>query len=159
MSSAPQAQNENQQGTQTPATTYTFVAAQLRTRYLPGGNTQEVYQVTAQAVPSGVYFFHNFLTANYADPANVAHALTVIGQAVNNWSVVPGVVGMTAVQVIDAQDLFVNMFDVTVSSTSGNSTTVIRVTYPGLNHPGEDTQNFTAQVAQAVALLDAAESA
>lgn len=159
MTAAPDPQIEAAAPAPASTSTYTFVASQLRTQYLPGGNTSQIYQVTAIATLSGVYFFHNFTVKGYADAAGVANALNVIAHSIDVWSQEPGVVGMSAVQVIDSQDQFVNRFDVTVESTSGNSTTVIRVPYPGLNHPHDDTVAFVARVDAARAHLDAVENA
>jgi len=141
------------------ASSYTFVAAQLRTRYLPGGNTEQVYQVTAQTVPSGIYFFHNFRVAVYEKPTQVVDILNGLAESIETWNAVPGVVGLSAVQVIDSQDQFVNMFDVTVDSTSGNSSSVIRVQYPGSYAGQLSVAEFTSAVAQARAQLDAVENA
>ena len=159
MSTAPEAATATTTAAPRSTNVYTFVAAQLRTRYLPGGNTEQVYQVTAQASASGVYFFHNFRTAVYGEPSQVVAILNSLARTINEWSTEPGVQGMTAVQVIDSQDQFVNMFDVTVVSTSGGSTSVIRVPYPSQDssHPG--TVAFRHAVNDAVAQLDAVENA
>lgn len=138
---------------------YSFVNAQLRSRFVPGGGTEQVYQVTAQTIASGIYYFHNFRPAVYAKPAEVVPVLNSLAGSLDTWSTEPGVTGISAVQIIDGQDQFVNMLDVTVSSTSGQSTTLIRVPYPLLDsaHPG--TASFVDAVNKARAGLDAVESA
>lgn len=159
MSTAPEAQTAAIETAKHHGNLYTFVAAQLRSRFVPGGNTEPVYQVTAQANGSGVYFFHNFRPAVYAKPGEVATILNSLAGSLNAWSDVQGVDGISAVQIIDSQDQFVNMLDVTVSSTSGDSSTVIRVPYPlqDAAHPG--TAAFTEAVNKARAGLDAVENA
>lgn len=159
MSEGPDPQSEVAAAPRSGGNLYTFEYAQLRSRFIPGGRTEPVYQVTAQAIASGVYFFHNFRPNVYAKPAEVAAILNSLAGSLNTWSSVPGVEGMSAVQQIDDQEQFVNKFDVTVSSTSGDSSTVIRYPYPlqDAAHPG--TLAFKEAVAQAQAGLDAVENA
>lgn len=158
MSTAPDAQQAAPAAAAHAPSLYTFVAAQLRTRFVPGGGTEQVYQVTAQTIASGIYYFHNFRPAVYEKAGEVATALNSLAGSIDTWNAVPGVAGMSAVQIVDSQDQFVNMFDVTVDSTSGDSSTVIRYRYPLLDaaHPG--TASFTDAVNAARATLDAVEN-
>ena len=138
---------------------YTFVNAQLRSRFVPGGGTEQVYQVTAQTIASGIYYFHNFRPAVYEQPGEVVAVLNQLASVLETWNAIPGVAGISAVQVIDTQDQFVNMLDVTVDSTSGDSSTVIRTGYPGIDASRPGTVMFTDEVNAARATLDAVENA
>src|SRR5690242_19783766 len=101
MSTSPEAATAATAAPRASTNLYTDFHAQLRTRFLPGGHTEQVYQATAQAIQSGVYFFHTFRVAVFEKPAEVAAIMNSLAGTINAWNDLPGVDGLASVQIID----------------------------------------------------------
>lgn len=134
------------------ATTFEFVNAVPTDQILGGGQTQPVQQVTARAIPSGVQFSTVVAQVDYK-PGPLGIILSTIAKAINKANAVPGVADVNLYQDVNNQGQFQNRLDVTVQSTSGNSSAIIHPVYGAL---------FDARFAEAVQaerdLLDSIEA-
>src|SRR5690349_1205094 len=110
------------------AETWEFVSAVPTEQLLGGGKTQDVQQVTARAIPSGVQFSTVVAQVDYK-PDTLGIILSTIAQAINKANAVPGVADVNLYQDVNNQGQFVNKLDVTVESSSGNSSAVIHPVY------------------------------
>lgn len=140
---------------------YSFLIAEPTVQVLSPEIIRDAQRVSAQAAKSGVVF--SLLFAPYpTDPdGNVIWTPEAIASQLSDWAgtwdtnaAVPGVLGIALSQDIDAAGLLKDVALVTVSSTSGNSTTQLNL-YPADFFP--DT--FAPRVAAARAQLDAVEAA
>jgi hypothetical protein len=134
------------------ADNYDVVAITPVTEFIPPNKSRQVHEVTAMAQPSGVIFYLRFQDAAF-NPSNVAVTTGAVANGLNIDSNVPGVIGISIEQDIDAGGNIVEYGVVTVQSTSGNSETEIRDKQGWLF----TLDSFRARVAAARDKLDAIE--
>jgi hypothetical protein len=115
-------------------------------------------QITAQAIKSGVYFLAQFPKNVYNAEGAVAPFLNGLANGFNSYAIVPGVVAISAVQEITANNQLEDKIDVTVESTSGKSTVVIRTDYPSTDFQSITLEHFVALVEATRAHLDSVEA-
>lgn len=135
------------------ASNYEILAGENTVELLGATDVQDVYEVTARALPSNAVFHVRFPPV-LDDPANIADILGVWAGWYNDAAALPGVVGVTTLQDVDASGQINDLNEITVRSASGKTHQTISVT-------GEDlgTPKVAAAVEQAVAQLDALEGA
>lgn len=138
---------------------YAFISSEQVTVFFPPNLSLTFQQISAQAIQSGIYFLHMVSETEYKDPAQVASDLNSLAGWLDTFAAQPGVVGISAVQEQNAQNQLEDKLDVTVESTSGRSTTVIRTNYPLVEFETDLFSLFTTAVEQARAELDAVEGA
>lgn len=140
------------------ANLYNFINAEQITVFFPPNGSQTLQQVTAQAIRSGVYFLAQFPKAVYNQEGAVAPFLNGLANGFNSYAIVPGVVGIEAVQEQTQNNQLEDKIDVTVESTSGKSSTVIRTDYPSTDFQSITLEHFVALVESTRAHLDSVEA-
>lgn len=138
---------------------YTFISASDVSVFIPPNSSITEHQVTAQANQSGVVFVARFPQELYQYPDQVAETLNALAGGFNTWMAVPGVTGVSTFQDINDSNELVDMTNVTISSTSGKSTTVIEWYYPTVDLANETLNRFEQIVQKYRAELDAVEAA
>ena len=135
------------------ASNYEILAGENTVQLLGATDVQDIYQVTARAIPSGAVF-HVAFPPVIDDPENIAEILGVWAGWYNDAAKLPGVVGVSTLQDVDAAGQINDVNEVTVKSSSGRTNQTIAVS-------GEDwgTPKVADAVAKAVAQLDALEGA
>lgn len=88
---------------------------------------RDAFRVTWTATPSDVTFSLLFAPVNIWTPADVDAQGDLWADRWNKNAAVPGVAGIVVTQRVDAADNLVDVAQVTVVSTSGNSTSLIMV--------------------------------
>lgn len=117
--------------------------------------TLQAQEVTARAKPSGVIFpvrvpiVDPLLFSGDALAELVREQVDSVATIVNDYAQAPGFVGMQVFQDVTVANQLQDKEVVTVSSTSGRSTTTIE-----RNFLGQDPQEFAAMVAEARHGLD-----
>jgi hypothetical protein len=134
------------------AANYAILASESTTETHAGAELRNVFQITAQAVPSGIVFHRRF-PPSINDPENIDTILSIWAGWLNELNATPGVVSVQWVQDINAADEIQDRLVVTIDSTDG----VMRFTREDI--PLSDTvAEWQAAVAQTRAQLDAIEA-
>lgn len=130
---------------------FTILSQEVVTEFVPPSRTREKHEVWARAEPSGVVFTFRVVPADYA-PSHVSLIAHDLAQAMNRLADQPGVTGVVMQQDVNANNQVTLHVVVTVESTSGDSTTDVRLAY------GESfDQRGYDKIAKARANLDAIE--
>lgn len=103
---------------------YEPLAGEHTVELLGATDVQDVYQVTARAIPSGVVYHVRFPPV-IQDPTTVSVVLTEWATQYNALAAVPGVVGVSTLQDVDAAGQLNDITQITVSSATGRFTAVI----------------------------------
>lgn len=139
---------------------YTFINAEQITQLVPPTGTQLAYQITGADPTSGVVFVGIVTQKMYeTDPAGTAAHMGYLGSIFHNYYNRAHVKAMSTLPVIDQNNNVQYWLQVTVSSTSGNSTTQILVPYPSTADFTVEVAAFQAQLTATVKQLDAVEAA
>src|SRR5438876_227842 len=104
------------------AANYTYISGEPVIVLIPPASSQEMQQVTARANVSGIVFLAEFAQGQLDTPGDVADYLNSLALQFDQYAGTAGVVGLSTVQEMDANNQLVNEINVTVSSTSGRST-------------------------------------
>jgi hypothetical protein len=88
---------------------------------------RDAFRVTWRALPSGVVFSELFAPVEIWSPAQVDAQGELWANRWNQNALVPGVAGITVTQQVDAAGNLSDVAQVTVVSTSGNSTSLLNV--------------------------------
>lgn len=136
---------------------YDHLDSQQITVFVPPNSSRTAWQIRGVEPNSGIVFLgivneKAFKAGNYVAPHmnRLGHILYVESQ-------VPNVVGISVRQVTNDQLQQVNELDVSVQSTSGNSTGRITVPYPDASDLPGSVARFTKLVEAEVAVLDSNE--
>lgn len=100
------------------AANYTPLTSETTTEISPANTLIDVLSVAAQAIPSGIVFHVRFPPA-INDPASVAGILSAWADEMNDINAQPGVVNVTWIQDIDANDQLVDRIAITIASDNG----------------------------------------
>lgn len=134
------------------ASAFSFVASEATTEVSASDEVRDVQRTTLTAQPSGVTF-SVMVPSGAGMAAATAAAATPIAEAFNTAADHPGVAGIFTSQEVNAAGNVTDVAVVTVTSTSGRSSTT--VTVPMGTVQGGD---ISGAVADARAQLDALES-
>lgn len=140
------------------ANLYDFISSQQITVFIPPNSSENMQQVTARAIESGVSFLAQFPMNVYNTPGATTPFLDELANGFNSYAKVPGVEAIAAVQEIDANNQLADKIDVTVASTSGKSTTVVRTDYPSTDFQSVTLERFVSLVDATRAHLDSVET-
>lgn len=124
------------------------------TEFVPPNSSKTVWQVRGVEPNSGIVFLSLVNDKAFREGKYVPKHMQRLGHVLYDESLVPNVVGISVRQDVDAQTQLVNVLDVTVESTSGNSTGRITVPYPNPAQRAASVAAFTKLVEAEVALLD-----
>lgn len=114
------------------ADNYTGVTSQEGVQILGGSRTQAVIELSAFTIPSNIYFETRVVKG--LDEERLAPLeLSVVATDIEGGMSNPHVVTMVYDPDTDANGNLVDIMDVTVQSTSGNSTQTLRMTYGDLD--------------------------
>lgn len=127
------------------------------TEYVPPNSSRQAWQVRGIEPNTGIVFLSIVNDKAFRAGGYVAPHMNRLGHILYVESQVPNVVGISVHQHVNAQTQLVNELDVTVESTSGNSTGRITVPYPNAGDLPASVALFTKLVEGEVALLDANE--
>lgn len=136
---------------------YVFVNAEPVTEFVPPNSSKRVYQVRGVEPHSGIYFLSLMSRKSYLDAAYRNNHMGRLGRALYLESLTPHVRGISVRQTQDAQSMLRNELEVTVESSSGNSSGQVTLPYPNPAHIDDSVKSFQHAVAAEVRLLDAAE--
>jgi len=139
-------------------TFYQHIDSQQVTQFVPPNSSKVVWQIRGLEPNSGIVFLSMvndkaFRQGNYVGPH-----MQRLGHVLYDESKVANVVGISVTQTEDSQNQIKNELDVTVESTSGDSTGRIKVPYPNPAERAASVAAFAALVAAEVRLLDANEA-
>ena len=139
------------------AQAYTFLGSEQVTEILGPTTSEQVQEVTAQAVKSGVVFLARFPPELYIYPDEVALGLNQLAERFDEWSAIPGVAAIATGQDLNPANQLRDYTEITVVSTSGRSSDSFRWVYP----VGEfqTVQPLLDKVKQVRGVLDAVEGA
>lgn len=135
------------------ARNYEPLSSEHTVELLGSTDVQDVFQVTARAIPSGVVYHVRFPPV-IQDPETIEVVLTEWATQYNALRNLPGVVGVGTLQDVDASGQLNDVTQITVSSDSGKLTQTI-------DDPnfGAVDDRVRAEVDTAVAQLNAIEGA
>jgi hypothetical protein len=136
---------------------YEHIDSQQITEYVPPNSSRSAWQVRGVEPNTGIVFLGIVNDKAFRNGNYVAPHMNRIGHILYVESQVPNVVGISVRQVTNNQLQQVNELDVSVQSTSGNSTGRITVPYPNPADLPGSVAHFTALVKGEVAVLDANE--
>jgi hypothetical protein len=140
---------------QTPAGNfYQHIDSQQITEFVPPNSSKLVWQVRGLEPNSGIVFLSFVNDKAFRSGTYVPKHMNQLGRVLYHESLVPGVVGISVSQRQDTQNQIVNQLDVTVESTSGNSTGRIITPYPDPSDDAGSVATFTALVNAEIVLLD-----
>lgn len=139
---------------------YTFINAEQITQLVPPTGTQLAYQITGVDPTTGVVFVGIISQKMYeTEPAATASQMAYLGSIFHNYYNRVGVKAMSTLPVIDQNNNVQYWLQVTVSSTSGKSTTQIRAPYPTTTDFAAEVAAFQALLTATIKQLDAVEAA
>lgn len=142
----------------TPAGTfYQHIDSEQVTQYVPPNSSKQVWQIRGLEPNSGIVFLSMVNDKAFRSGTYVPNHMNRIGHVLYDESRVANVAGISVRQITDTQQQLKNELDVTVTSTSGDSTGRITVPYPDPADRAGSVAAFTALVAAEVRLLDANE--
>lgn len=133
---------------------YEHLDSQQITVFVPPNSSRQAWQIRGVEPNSGIVFLSQVNDKAFRSGNYVAPHMNRLGHVLYDESQVPGVVGISVRQVTDGQLQQVNELDVTVESTSGNSTGRITVPYPNPAERLASVAAFTKLVEAEVKLLD-----
>lgn len=136
---------------------YQHIDSQQITEFVPPDSSKVVWQVRGLEPNSGIVFLSLVNDAAFRSGTYVPKRMNQLGRVLYDESLVANVAGISVRQITDSQLQLKNVLDVTVTSTSGNSTGRITVPYPDPADRAGSVAAFTALVAAEVRLLDANE--
>lgn len=122
--------------------------------------SREVMRVEVQAQPSGVVWAMNFPLEDFTE-AKVASTLERLSRGFNAAAQNPHVEALSTSQEVNRNNQYVELVNITVSSSSGKTVQDYRQGYALIELPpgGAGDSIFSAWVAERVAELDAIETA
>lgn len=112
------------------AQAYSFIGSEQVTEILGPTISQQVQEVTAQAVKSGVVFVARFPPELYIYPNEVQLGLNQLAERFDEWSAIPGVTSIATGQDLTPSNQLHDYTEITVTSTSGKSSDSFRWVYP-----------------------------
>jgi hypothetical protein len=134
------------------ASSYEILSGEHTVELIGATDVQDVYQVTARVIPAGTVFHVRF-TPVIDNPDSIRDILTVWAGWYNDIAALPGVVGVSNLQDIDASGQLNDIAEITVRSNSGRLSQTIAV---GSDIVG--TPKVAPLVASAVDALNAIEA-
>jgi hypothetical protein len=137
---------------------YQHLDSQQITIYVPPNSSRQAWQVRGVEPNSGIVFLSIINNNAFHEAGYVKTHMNRLGACLYDESLVADVVGIGVRQVQDAQNQLKNELDVTVQSTSGDSTGRITVPYPNPADKAGSVAAFTKLVQAEVKLLDANEA-
>jgi hypothetical protein len=139
-------------------TFYQHIDSEQITVFVPPNSSKQSWQVRALEPNSGIVFLMVINDKAFHEAGYVKTHGNRLGHCLYDESLVPHVVGIAVRQVQDSQNQLKNELNVTVESTSGNSTGTITVPYPNPAERAKSVAAFTALVNAEVKLLNANEA-
>lgn len=134
------------------ASNFEILASARVSEYVSPTVSQDVLEVTARALPSGIVFYVRFPPV-IDDPVNIAEITGTWAGWLNELNATPGVVSVSWIQDIDASDQIRDRLSVTIDSTDG------RMQFTRDDIPLSDSvAQWQAAVAKTRAQLDAIEA-
>lgn len=116
------------------ADNYELLSGEHTVELLGATDVQDVYQVTARSVPSGVVYHVRFPPV-IQDATSVRDILAAWAGWYNDAAALPGVVGISTLQDVDLSGQLQDVNEVTVRSTSGKLTQTIAVSGEAMGTP------------------------
>ncbi len=135
------------------ASNYEILAGEHTVELLGATDVQDVYQVTARALPSNAVYHVRFPPI-LQDPTAIADILGVWAGWYNDAAALPNVVGVSTLQDVNAAGQIDDVNQLTVRSNSGRLTQTINVSGADMGTP-----RVASLVEAAVAQLNAIEAA
>lgn len=105
---------------------FEVLAGESTVELIGATDVQDVYQVTARALPSGVVYHVRFPPA-INDPESIRVILGEWATQYNALVALPGVVGVSTLQDVDAAGQISDVTDVTVRSNSGRLSSTVEI--------------------------------
>lgn len=136
---------------------YEHIDSMQITVYVPPNSSRHAWQIRGLEPNTGIVFLGIVNDKAFRSGTYVAPHMNRIGHILYVESQVANVVGISVRQVTDDQLQQKNELDVSVQSTSGNSTGRVTVPYPDAGDLPGSVARFTALVKAEVAVLDANE--
>ncbi len=110
------------------AATFTILSVEPTIERLGPTKTRPIRIVTASANESGIVYWIKVLPKDF-NPAYLTQRNTTVAEAMDTLAAKPGVIGVRVLEDTDPSDRFIQLVDVIVESTSGNSSDDVRLSW------------------------------